>query len=100
MLPEESFCQAVEVISENTKGNLEYCAHKSFYLLDLNENFLLFLNLKKKQNLTGYLPGIHKPAHEGGVGEENSKHMFCTDVENPVQILSTRHLRQTNAVLH
>lgn len=49
MLPEESFCQAVEVISENTKGNLEYCAHKSFYLLDLNENFLLFLNLKKKK---------------------------------------------------
>lgn len=99
MLPEESFCQAVEVISENTKGNLEYCAHKSFYLLDLNENFSLFFFFEIK-SLTGYLPGIHKPAHEGGVGEENSKHMFCTDVENPVQILSTGHLRQTNAVLH
>lgn len=59
MLPEESFCQAVEVISENTKGNLEYCAHKSFYLLDLNENFSLFFFLKYKALLVIFRASIN-----------------------------------------
>lgn len=49
---------------------------------------------------TGYLPDVHEPAEEAGVGEQQLKHFVRADVEDLVQIDSTLHLGRTHSLLH
>lgn len=55
---------------------------------------------KGEECITYYTPGIEKPLHEVRIGEEDFKHLVCSDVENSVYEKSPKEIILRDSLLH